>query len=56
MSLHLLSSELRQISLSQGGDKLANNLSVARSFLSLEVIWRNAIVCYKHASSSAQNK
>ncbi|CAF3087071.1 unnamed protein product [Rotaria sp. Silwood2] len=56
MSLNLLSSELRQISLSQGGDKLANNLSVARSFLSLEVIWRNAIVCYKHASSSDQNK
>ncbi|CAF4089736.1 unnamed protein product, partial [Rotaria sordida] len=54
MSLHLLSSELRQVLLSQGGDKLASNLTVANSFLSLEVIWRNAIVCYNHASSSNQ--
>ena len=54
MSLHLLSSALRQALLSQGGDKLANNLTVANSFLSIEVIWRNAIVCYEHASETNQ--
>ncbi|CAF1135092.1 unnamed protein product [Didymodactylos carnosus] len=54
MSLNLLSSELRQALLSQGGDKLGNNLTVANSFLSLEVIWRNAIVCYDHTSEANQ--
>lgn len=55
MSLDLLASELKTELLSLGGDKIAGNLSIEHSFLSLEVLWRNAIVCSDHASINAQN-
>ncbi|CAF0730234.1 unnamed protein product [Adineta steineri] len=54
MTLNMLASELKQELLNQGADKLAGNLSVANSFLSLEVLWRNCILCYDHTSPKNQ--
>ncbi|CAF3876452.1 unnamed protein product [Rotaria sp. Silwood1] len=55
MSLDLLASELKCELLNLGGDKLACDLSVENSFLSLEVLWRNSIVCYAHTKPDIQN-
>ncbi|CAF1009032.1 unnamed protein product, partial [Didymodactylos carnosus] len=54
MSLNLLSAELKQELKGQGSEKLAGNLTVANSFQSLEVLWRNAIVCYENTSVEIQ--
>jgi predicted GTPase len=55
MSLDLLATELKYELLALGGDKIAGDLAVENSFLSLEVLWRNAIVCYNHTTNAAQN-
>ena len=55
MSLSLLASELKEELLSLGGDKLASDLPVQHAFLSLEVLWRNSIVCYEHTTIEKQN-
>ncbi|CAF1096641.1 unnamed protein product [Didymodactylos carnosus] len=48
MILNTLSSELRQELLKEGFAKLAGNLTVEQTFLSLEALWRNCSVCYDH--------
>ncbi|CAF1453477.1 unnamed protein product, partial [Rotaria sordida] len=55
MSLDLLASELKSELLNLGGDKLAGNLAVEHTFLSLEALWRNSIVCYNHTTNDKQN-
>jgi GTPase Era involved in 16S rRNA processing len=55
MSLDLLSTELKSELLALGADKIANDLTIENSFLSLEVLWRNAIVCYNHTTNNTQN-
>ncbi len=50
MSLDLLSTELKSELLLLAGD-----LSIENAFLSLEVLWRNAIVCYNHTTNGIQN-
>ncbi|CAF3393231.1 unnamed protein product [Rotaria sp. Silwood2] len=55
MSLNLLASELKYELSSLGGDKLAGDLSIENAFLSLEVLWRNAIVCSNHTPIDTQN-
>ena len=54
MTLNLLSYELKKQLLSQGADKLAGQMTVENAFLSLEVLWRNCIVCYDHTSITTQ--
>ena len=55
MSLDLLASELKSELSGLGGDKIAGDLVVEHAFLSLEVLWRNSIVCYDHTTSDTQN-
>ncbi|CAF0875790.1 unnamed protein product [Adineta steineri] len=55
MSLDLLAAELKSELSSLGGDKIAGNLAVQHAFLSLEVLWRNAIVCYYHTTLETQH-
>ncbi|CAF1459074.1 unnamed protein product, partial [Didymodactylos carnosus] len=55
MSLDLLASELKRELTNLGGDKLAGDLSIENSFLSLEVLWRNSVVCYHHTTIDTQN-
>ncbi|CAF0912558.1 unnamed protein product [Didymodactylos carnosus] len=55
MSLDLLSAELKCERTALGGDKLASELKIEDAFLSLEVLWRNSIVCYDHTPSDIQN-
>ena len=46
--------ELKYELSSLGGNKLAGNLAVQHAFLSLEVLWRNSIVCYEHTTVDNQ--
>jgi GTPase Era involved in 16S rRNA processing len=55
MSLDLLASELKSELSSLGGDKLAGSLVVEHAFLSLEVLWRNSVVCYDHTTNEKQD-
>ncbi|CAF0853008.1 unnamed protein product [Adineta steineri] len=54
VALNILAGELKQELLSQGADKLAGQLTKKNAFLSLDVLWRNCIVCYDHTSSENQ--
>ena len=54
LSLNILASGLKQELLSQGANKLAGRLSMGSAFLSLEVLWRNCVVCYDHTSLENQ--
>ncbi|CAF3979690.1 unnamed protein product [Rotaria magnacalcarata] len=55
MSLDLLSTELKHELLTLGSDKIAGDLTVENAFLSLEVLWRNAIVCYTHTTNDRKD-
>ncbi|CAF1401568.1 unnamed protein product [Rotaria sordida] len=55
MSLDLLSTELKHELSSLGGDKIAGDLTVENAFLSLEILWRNSIVCSEHTTNDKQN-
>ncbi len=54
MSLDLLGAELKSALTSLGGDKIAGNLKTEHAFLSLEVLWRNSIICHDHTSQETQ--
>ncbi|CAF3144954.1 unnamed protein product [Rotaria sp. Silwood2] len=55
MNLNLLSSELKQKLLTLEPCQLSGDLTLSNSFLSLEVLWRNAMVCYNHTSLDNQH-
>jgi GTPase SAR1 family protein len=55
MSLDLLASELKHELSNLGGDKLAGDMAVENAFLSLEVLWRNLVVCYDHTTNEKQS-
>ncbi|CAF1371081.1 unnamed protein product [Adineta steineri] len=54
VALNILAGELKQELLSQGADKLAGQLTKKNAFLSLDVLWRNCIICYDHTSNENQ--
>ena len=55
MALDLLATDLKRELTSIAGEKMAGELSMEHAFLSLEVLWRNAIVCYNHTTTDKQN-
>ncbi|CAF1183940.1 unnamed protein product [Adineta ricciae] len=54
MSLDLLATELKSALRGLGADKIAGNLNTEHAFLSLEVLWRNSIICHDYASVATQ--
>ncbi|CAF0766681.1 unnamed protein product [Adineta steineri] len=55
MSLELLSTELKNELLTLDSEKITGDLTVENAFLSLEVLWRNAIVCYNHTTNDKKS-